>query len=282
MKLYTNGCSFTHGTNPLPEDEKNHDITYKNFTYCSPWRQRTVWPEKISPLFSVLFNHAMAGTGVDRLVRTTMQFVEHLKSIDDDISDWMFILQVSQPARKEIIHKSGYLSRIHYIDPDQMEGYHAYDLAYDVIHTKQGTPELDAENDRIISEMESMRKDEAYKRGVVNYSLLVENDYELLNRHFKSLLLLVYYLEHNNINYLLTGMDPQCLKLHYSSSGVESLDLMMNLLPYDKILIDMVSIFDPEGKFLNRVGPDDNHPNDKGHELFSRYIITELKKRNYL
>ena len=280
MKLYTNGCSFSHGTQP--EHEYNYTYEYNGFEYISPSRQRSVWTEQLGKSYKVHFNHARSGTSSDRMARTTLSFIQHLIDTQDDLSDWVFVIQATQPARKEILFNSGYFGRIHYIDEPNSAIPHFFDYAYDVaniIGDTFGNAEL---HDQLQQQQDKMRSDEVFTSGVKNYSLVVEEDEEIMLRHLKNLLLVVNILERYNIKYILTGMDQTCIWPDYLQTNTDVTKNLANMLPQDKIVLDIVSVIDNKVEGKNRVSPEDSHPNVYGHTMFSRYIFNELKKRNYL
>lgn len=77
MKLYVNGCSFTHG--------------HKDFVDAmSPnW----VWPSLLSEHFDEVVNEAWQGGSNYRLVRKTLEFFDKRK----DCSEWVAIIQWTDP-----------------------------------------------------------------------------------------------------------------------------------------------------------------------------------------
>lgn len=83
MKLYVNGCSFTHG--------------HKDFIdSASPdW----VWPNVIAENFEEVVNDAWLGGSNQRLVRKTLEFFDKRKDGDD----WLAIIQWTDPfSRMEL------------------------------------------------------------------------------------------------------------------------------------------------------------------------------------
>jgi len=275
MKVYTNGCSFSHGTQP--DYPYNYTYEYNGFTYVSPSRQRSVWTEQLGKLYDVHFNHARSGTGSDRLARTTISFIQHLVDTQDDFSDWVFVLQASQPARKEILFNSGHFGRIHYVDDPTSPVPHMFDYAYDIKHL------LEEDADNHIEDMnDQLRQNQSFMTGVKNYTLIVEEDEEIKLRHIKNLLLIVNMLERYNIKYVFTGMDQSCIWHDGLNLETDITKNLIKLIPEDNIVLDIVSVIDNKLEGKNRVSREDSHPNAYGHTLFSRYIFNELKERKYI
>ena len=84
MKLFVNGCSFTHG----------HKDWLANKTAPS-W----VWPSLISDNFDDYVNLAWQGGSNQRIFRTTLDFFDNIA----DTSEWLAIIQWTNPhARDEL------------------------------------------------------------------------------------------------------------------------------------------------------------------------------------
>jgi hypothetical protein len=78
MKLFVNGCSFTHG-------HKDWDKSM----LATDW----VWPSLMSDRFDETVNLAWQGGSNYRIVRTTLEFFDKIK----DTSNWLAIIQWTQP-----------------------------------------------------------------------------------------------------------------------------------------------------------------------------------------
>jgi len=84
MKLFVNGCSFTHG-------HKDWDKSM----LATDW----VWPSLMSDRFDEIVNLAWQGGSNHRIVRTTLEFFDKIK----DTSNWLAIIQWTQPySRTEL------------------------------------------------------------------------------------------------------------------------------------------------------------------------------------
>lgn len=82
MKLFANGCSFTHGHTGWDNDKNPPD-----------W----VWPSVMSSNFEKTVNLAWQGGSNARIVRTTLDFFDKI----DDPSNWLAIIQWSAYIRLE-------------------------------------------------------------------------------------------------------------------------------------------------------------------------------------
>lgn len=78
MKLFVNGCSFTHG-------HKDWDKSM----LATDW----VWPSLLADKFEDTVNLAWQGGSNHRIVRTTLEFFDKIK----DPGNWLAIIQWTQP-----------------------------------------------------------------------------------------------------------------------------------------------------------------------------------------
>jgi hypothetical protein len=83
MKLFVNGCSFSHG-----------HTDFEDVTTPLSW----VWPSLISDNFESTHNLAWMGGSNARILRTTLEFFDKIK----DGSDWVAIIQWSSITRDEL------------------------------------------------------------------------------------------------------------------------------------------------------------------------------------
>lgn len=84
MKLFVNGCSFTHGHKD-----------WGNSMLPTDW----VWPSLLSSNFEETVNLAWQGGSNHRIVRTTLDFFDNIK----DGSDWLAVIQWTNPySRSEL------------------------------------------------------------------------------------------------------------------------------------------------------------------------------------
>jgi hypothetical protein len=85
MKLFVNGCSFSHGHN-LTDD-------------LSP---KWVWPYLMSD-FDEVANYAWLGGSNDRILRTTLDFFNTI----DNVSEWIAVIQWTDPYNRTELYDEG-------------------------------------------------------------------------------------------------------------------------------------------------------------------------------
>lgn len=84
MKLFVNGCSFTHGHKDWP-----------NNMQPPSW----VWPYQITNSFDEVVNLAWQGGSNHRIVRTTLDYFDQMK----DTNEWLAVIQWTTPySRSEL------------------------------------------------------------------------------------------------------------------------------------------------------------------------------------
>lgn len=261
MKLYTNGCSFTNGHQPF--DELNITQTYNDFTLESDLK-KFAWPWILGKEFDFTFNHGRYATGLDRIVRTTLQFINCLR--EDEYDDWIFILQASQPHRKEYI-------------PEYRELYGQ--VAPPLSHQTIADAYLAVrkpENDEM---MVKVYKEDPMTDLVMDFHVGWENKISLGIHQLKNLLVLERVLKSKGIKYLFTSMMREDLNVkHLNSRESELIDNLMSYLDQDHIVESIELITAP----FNKATHYDNcgHPNKFGHERVAEYFKKELEKRNWL
>ena len=86
MKLFVNGCSFSHG-------HKDFD----NSMVSPSW----VWPNLLSTNFDEAVNLAWQGSSNGRILRSTLEFFDKVK----DGSDWVAIIQWSAITRGDLYNE---------------------------------------------------------------------------------------------------------------------------------------------------------------------------------
>ena len=85
MKLFVNGCSFTHGHKDFTDDMQSPD-----------W----VWPNLLSNYFERTENLSWLGGSNDRIVRTTLDFFDKVK----DGENWLAIIQWTSAFTRAELH----------------------------------------------------------------------------------------------------------------------------------------------------------------------------------
>jgi len=107
MKLFANGCSFTWGGGIL-EEEKNLSNTLspsilrrKDYT---EFREKSVWPWHLHQLLGTeeCVNLAMGCGSNARIVRTTLDFFVEKINKQEDVNDWLAVIQWTEPSRYEV------------------------------------------------------------------------------------------------------------------------------------------------------------------------------------
>ena len=262
MKLYTNGCSFTHGSVPFNVKYQAYKQVYNDYKYTSGY-DGTLWPWLLREKYEFVFNHARYATGVDRLVRTTMDFLNHIKS--NEYKEWVFILQLSQPHRREYI--SGDSERFGQVYPSFVDP-----LSFVMEYRYTDTDWCD-----VIDYGKSRECDTA-----MDFHAIWENDISLRLNQIKNILVLQSVLEARKIKYLITSMkrtDKEfvCEYDHARQSDtIESFDSLIDRTNFVKSM-EIATL--PYGKSVYKK---DGHLNEQGNKIFANYITQELEKRNWL
>ena len=289
MKLYTNGCSFTHGADyysqdPLPQ-------TYGDFTYTH-FIDKTVWPwllPSYSDKINFVFNHGAGGTGHTRLVRSTLDFLSHLD--ENDIKDWIFVLQFSQPER------------IDFVDSD------IPDMAYQVLPYLQETR---ARNEITCAEgvedwfyfCAPLHKNGRYFKGdyedwyhdpnrrmklksYLDYYYLGLGNEQLLQSQLKECMLLCSILDKAKVKYIITDMgmttyqrfdffDESCPKTWNDRHN------LVNWLDRDNMVKGIAEILPYVDSNDISNYSDSNHPTPNANHDIAKYLLHEMEKRNWL
>lgn len=261
MKLYTNGCSFTNGHQPF--DELKVDQTYKGYTAQTDLK-KFAWPWVLGQEFDFTFNHGRYASGLDRTIRTTLQFLNHLEA--DEYDEWIFILQASQPHRKEYI-----------LEQYESYGQVAPPLGHQTINDAwlqfRGT-----ENDEMLIKTYG---EEPLSDLTMEFHLAWENDISLGIHQLKNLLVLQEILKSKGIKYLFTSMMRQDINVkHLASRESDFMDNLMQYLDHDNIVESIELITEPYDKQTHY--DECGHPNQLGHKVVAEYFKTELENRNWL
>lgn len=101
--FYVNGCSFTEGGGlEEPEISKKSIIKYYTDLHGIGWKNRVEvnWANRLSQIIGIdCINEAKSGAGVERVVRTTYNFIE--KNWEKR-NEFFIILQLPAPKRLEL------------------------------------------------------------------------------------------------------------------------------------------------------------------------------------
>jgi len=235
-----------------------------------------VWVNHIAPHYDFVFNHALQGSGLERLIRRLLEFLEHVPQ--DELDDWIFLLQISQPNRQEFVtgeamdlwHQVAFSRGNAGVKPKCI-------IAYD---SKTDDPDLinailDAEVNTDTALLRAL--EEVYSsHGPVHCHK------QELYTQFANLQVLVNILQKRKLKYLITAMDPWCHNPEYVVSQIPSPDLlrMTRELDTDYFIKSSSELFpwSPTTQLYDPCG----HLNVEGNKLFANYIHTELKRYGYI
>ena len=191
MKLFANGCSFTWGGGIL-EKEKNLSNTLspailrrKEYT---EFREKSVWPWHLHQLLKTeeCVNLAMGCGSNSRIVRTTLDFFVEKINKQENVSDWLAVIQWTEPSRYEVY--------------DERNG------QFNLIKTDVVLPEVS--NDRF----EYLQK------------RFLEDDKTFNAEWFTLLVCLSSFFEKHNIQYMFSLMMPMYNLNNYCINNMNWLD----------------------------------------------------------
>ena len=289
MKIYTNGCSFTHGHDYFEEVENSndtreniggkviHEQSYKDYHYATHI-DHTAWPWQLTNHENIdfVFNHALQSTGHNRLIRTTLDFLTYLEKNSEDLSEWIFVLQSSTPERRDYgTYDPNVFLQVyaHTEDSDswkeRVNGVSAINLNmkyYNYVedYVRNPTPDM-----------------ELLAKAVYDYHILAStnniNYYDVV----KELAFISNLLENKGVKFLLTSMQHEFGSLHHDHNihGV--------MAPYFYNVYDTINR-DNILKAFSQICPNDDeysdtaHPLPDGNKKFANYVLEEMEKRNWL
>jgi hypothetical protein len=113
MKLVTNGCSFTWGAEILPfeigitEDDTKY---LQNIDYYVDFRNKHTYTYRLHEKLKTTEyrNLAMGGSSNKRIIRTTLDYFIPKIVNNEDLSEYIAVIQWSEPSREEIYHDKRY------------------------------------------------------------------------------------------------------------------------------------------------------------------------------
>lgn len=282
MKLYANGCSFTHGHQFLRDVDTDPLQEYRGFKYQQGTAKHLfVWPTQLESKFDFVFNHAKEGSGMGRLLRTTISFIEHLKSINENLQEWVFVLQVSQVGRTEILDTYG-----EYDFPIRIAGDwgHKEGHILKVSHPNYDRTIFDYETaDNILFNVISKE----YGDSAYDWLMGYRSDVQMIVEHIKDLSLLIHYLDMHGLKYLITGMTGSGVdteEMHSLCNYRPIVTPFFNLIIQDNIITTVEKLIgirmnEPDwSKYYDPCG----HPNKLGHKVWADYIYLNLQHRGYI
>ena len=261
MKLYTNGCSFTQGTYPFTSGTNGEKICqhYNGYEFIAE-KQDFVWPWMLGKHFDFVFNHGKMATGFDRVVRTTLEFIECLDP--NEYQDWIFVIEPTMPERKEYLYDDGKIGQVSLpMDDDQK--------AIVFFHTR----------DHDINYMDELSFEDVPTKALIEYHMWFQNLNSLRYDHYKNLLLLQEILNSKGIKFLYCPLMTHNTLITHPEDNIDCINLLVNLMNGDKILKSMTSLLREDKKYYIE---DDNHPNALGNQMIADYIKEEMENRNWL
>lgn len=270
MKLYTNGCSFTQGTIPFTQDRTGPWTdglpcqSYNGYEYYAEI-QDFVWPWVLGKNFDFVFNHGKMATGFDRVVRTTLEFIECLDP--KEYHEWIFIIEPTMPERKEYLYDDGKIGQVSLpVGPDDptVVFFHTYE--HDIDYNEQ------------------LNQEDIPTKALIEYHALFQNQNSFRYDHYKNLLLLQEILKSKGIKYLYCPLQTGNTLITNPEDNIDCINLLVNNIDGDRITTSMTRLLNGgRDRFeIKHYLPNDGHPNELGNQLIADYLKTELEKRNWL
>jgi|TARA_B100000073_G_scaffold339964_1_gene339117 hypothetical protein len=239
MKLYVNGCSFSHG---------HRDFVIKNGkSDISPdW----VWPMLLKNNFEEVVSEAYRGSSNHRIIRRSMEYLNKI----NDPENWTIILQFANIERQE------------YYDKDLKSWIGL--LVDEPIFDDKAPKNLDKS---------FMNKRATYKE-FKNYCAIVNNNDNLILDLIIQLLAFQSFCKIKGFkNIFYTGQSSSTMLSYYFKNkeliqNFNEIQSLANIIDQSNFLMPISHI--AKG---HEESAEDGHPNEAGHKLFARYIIDEIK-----
>ena len=254
MKLYTNGCSFTHGHKDFGGDMPDSPPTW-------------AWPSLLQKDFDKVVNQAWRGTGNNRIVRRTIDF---LGTVTDPENWWVVIQWAS-------------LHRLEWFEDETNTWY--TQLLHGAVIDDWATSGLDLANRPIIERKEKI---------TIPYISEVRTDEDaILDLLYQTITLDTFLKAKGFNNVLYTSMSNNC-RYKYHLAVLDKSIATDTIFPNQQIsknspninLFRQLDTLLDEDKFLKPMSivvkgnvDEDSHPNVEGHRIFSQYILKEMEKR---
>lgn len=276
MNLYTVGCSFTHGHHA--HGHRPYQSTVQGILVNQFDRHDFAWPWQLEDRFAMVINDALQGTGSGFAYRRLTRFLSLIGT--DNLSDWIFVLQMSQPARREFMISGS--PQIHYPDSQESDS----DL-----YTEGAILLAPRHHDRVDSEVSWLEHDEfvdtalstKQKHHAAGYYYLAEDAATQMFQHLRDQLAMMCLLESVQARYLVTGMmyadyHPDAIPDHYNLHNNRFLKSLVDLIPthslipdYGHMLRDHAHTHDPC-----------YHPNPLGHSVVAEKIWQQIQHRGWM
>ena len=185
MKLYANGCSFTWGGDIIKtlHDHDGSLLDDSAPTQTNNYRLSVVWPKHLGDLLKCteVHNHSLGCGSNNRIVRRTLDFFLPKVQNSENMSDWVAVIQWSDPSRFEF-----------YNADENCWTTVKHDMSID---EKYRNPNLVYETDPIDQQL------------IYSYYRKFNNKV-WTQKWFEEMLTLGFFFKQHNIKYLFTSMLP--------------------------------------------------------------------------
>lgn len=219
-------------------------VTEENQATIKQQRPTWTWSDHLSQHYDHMVNEAWLGGSNHRIFRRTLEFFEHC-----DPRDWTAVIQWTNPDR-----------------------YEYYDSEHDT-HVGVLVDQLvldDRSWNKFIDNCVLQRNFDI----AVAYHNLIENSHSRLSEYWMMSCTLAQYFRHRGIKFMFTTMSANG---HPRYTDMGSFRHTLDTAYYtDNAISRLLSDQQKQNP------PTDNHPNKAGHAEIYKYILDELRQRQYL
>lgn len=248
MKLYVNGCSFSHGHKDFQIKNGESDIS-------PDW----VWPMLMNDSFDEVISEAYRGSSNHRIIRRSMEYLANIKQPED----WTVVIQFANFQRQE---------------------YYDINLKSWIGHVVND-PCLD---DRAPTIGNFYLENKLEYKTFKNYCTFVNNGDSIITdiiidvlafQHFCKIkgFKKVFYTGQSSgtlLPYYFGGPDALPFRVDYELQQYETIKKLYQNIDTSNFLLPISHV--TRG---HEESETDGHPNEAGHKLFARYIINEIEKK---
>lgn len=265
MKLYTNGCSFTHGHKDHVVIPSPDGLDFKKIKKDSPW----AWPRTLCNHFDEVVNEAWSGGSNNRIFRRSIEFLSQV----NNPAEWVVVLQFTNLDRSEWFDSDsntwvGQLNhRVIYDDRSWNKRHVNRDL-----NLKKGS-----ENIKNIALVGSdLQKLELFLMQLVAF----ESFCEALG--ITKIIYTAMSADSGDLNEIFMGANGKENDLNAMLQTVNDTDRHMINALLKQIRTDRV-VFPIARIARDHVESEtDGHPNVNGHKLFGEYILRQMRDRGII
>lgn len=265
MKLYTNGCSFTHGHKDHTVIPSPDGLDFKSIKKDAPW----AWPRMLEPHFDEVVNEAWSGGSNERVFRRSIEFLSQI----EDPSDWVVILQFTNLDRSEWF--------------DSISNTWIGQLNHRLIYDDKSW------NKRGINRDMNRRKGEQN----IRHRGIIGTDLQILQTFLMRLIAFESFCESKGFTKILyTSMSANAGDLTEIFMGVNGKDNELNAMlqsvnETDRHMIDALvkrvrtdRVVFPIARITRDCteSETDGHPNRQGHRIFAEYIFRQLRDKGII